>query len=279
MIKVAKKRHPEGKFKVVDVLNDDLKQYANYFDFVFISGVFNTKLDNLPESVHEQWIERTLLKLISLCKEGISVNFLKEFVDWKEEGLYYCKIDDFIRFIVSKISKCFVIRHDYNLYEFTVYIYKNCEEFHVKSQDFEIVDLKSPGISLDLIEQYVKLRNKYINYLNTSKINLEGTISWLKETNVYIRGIVKKDELWGVLIIYIDNDYEVSMFAKERYKGIGSILLKIADEIAEKEKITKLWARTKSYNVIASKSFLINGWKKLDENSNFINFEKTFGEN
>ncbi|CAB3290117.1 Methyltransferase domain [Methanocaldococcus lauensis] len=129
MIKVAKKRHPDGNFMVVDVLEEDLKKYYNYFDYILISGVFNGIFykgngEYDKYDIHKKWICSILIKLWKLCKKGIAVNFLTQYVDWEEEDLYYCKIPEIIDFCVSKLSRWFVVRHDYQLYEFTMYIYK-----------------------------------------------------------------------------------------------------------------------------------------------------------
>jgi UDP-2,4-diacetamido-2,4,6-trideoxy-beta-L-altropyranose hydrolase len=124
MIEVAKKRHPDAKFKIIDILKDDeVNNYHNFFDYILISGVFNLKIDAKSET-HEAWIKEMLLKLYNLCRKGIAVNFLTEYVDWKEKDLYYCKISEMMNFCVSNLSRWFVIRHDYQLYEFTIYIYK-----------------------------------------------------------------------------------------------------------------------------------------------------------
>jgi hypothetical protein len=124
MIKIAKIRHPHGKFDIVDLNSDDLSNFVNFFDFIIISGVFNGIWDDKPESIHKNWVKETLSILWSLCKNGISVNFLTEYVDWEEKGLYYCRLDDIIPFINKNLSKSFVIKHNYNLFEFTVYIFK-----------------------------------------------------------------------------------------------------------------------------------------------------------
>lgn len=123
MINVAKKRHPKSNFKVVDILNEDFKEYSNFFDYILISGVFNGKFC-VGTQVHKDWIEYTILKLWSLCNNGISVNFMTEYVDWKEDYLYYCPIGKITPFIVKNLSRWYVLRHDYRLWEYTMYIYK-----------------------------------------------------------------------------------------------------------------------------------------------------------
>jgi SAM-dependent methyltransferase len=123
MIKVAKNRHPYANFKVVDVLKDNLKPYKGFFDYILISGVFNLKTAPDKE-FHKKWIEAILLRLWSLCKKGIAVNFMTEYVDYEDKELYYCPISEIAFFCVKHLSRWFEIIHDYQLWEFTMYIYK-----------------------------------------------------------------------------------------------------------------------------------------------------------
>ena len=125
MIEIAKKRHSDGKFKVIDIMKENIdKNCYNYFDYVLISGVFNLKLDTDKE-IHETWIKTTLTKLWELCRKGIAVNFMTEYVDWEDKDLYYSPIGNTISFCVKNLSRWFVIRHDYQLYEYTIYIYRD----------------------------------------------------------------------------------------------------------------------------------------------------------
>lgn len=123
MIEVARKRHPEAKFRVSNILEDDLSDYNNFFDYIIVSGLFYIKVDAEPED-HEAWIKANVSKLWSFCKKGIAFNFMTEYVEWKEDSLYYCSIGDIISFCVNNLSRWFVVSHDYQLWEFTMYIYK-----------------------------------------------------------------------------------------------------------------------------------------------------------
>ncbi len=123
MIAIARKRHSKADFKVCDILKDDVSKYAGLFDYIIINGVFNIIIGG-DIKTHEAWVHEILLKLWSLCKEGITTDFLTEYVDWKEKELFYCSINDIISFSVKNLSRWFQLRHDYQLWEFTLYIYK-----------------------------------------------------------------------------------------------------------------------------------------------------------
>ena len=124
MIDVCKQRHPGYNFQCIDVLEEGMESFHGEFDYIFISGVFHIKVDG-SVSIHKEWIKEILSILWPICNQGISVNFLSEYVDWREQDLFYCDIDEMLRFTVETLSRHVVIRHDYPLFEFTLYIYKD----------------------------------------------------------------------------------------------------------------------------------------------------------
>jgi hypothetical protein len=139
------------------------------------------------------------------------------------------------------------------------------------------VDLKSKKTPIEIIEQYVALRNKYHNLINSREVSVEETIEWLSKSHTIIYGIIEGDVLLGVVVIYVDRDHELTFFSRTSGKGIGTVLLKLADEIAKEHKIEQLWAWTFCDNVPARKSFIKNGWilKKEDKENSRLYFERT----
>ena len=45
-------------------------------------------------------------------------------VEWKRDDLFHLPLDRLADFLSANLSRHFVIRNDYGLYEYTVYIYK-----------------------------------------------------------------------------------------------------------------------------------------------------------
>ena len=146
-----------------------------------------------------------------------------------------------------------------------------------KTSSQRTVDLKSKKTPIEIIEQYVALRNRYRDLINSREVSVEETIEWLSESHAIIYGIVEGDALLGVLVIYVDKDHELTFFSRTSGKGIGTVLLKLADELAMEHKIERLWAWTFCDNVPARKSFIKNGWilKEEDKENDRLYFEKT----
>lgn len=126
MINSAEERHPEAVFESKNILKEATDGYESSFDFIVMSGVFHIKTSG-DAQVHKEWTYDILEELWPLCTEGIAVNFMTEHVDWRDDDLYYCQIDEFVEFCVDNLSRWFTIRRDYELWEHTVYVYKEAQ--------------------------------------------------------------------------------------------------------------------------------------------------------
>ena len=96
---------------------------ASNYDLVLSSGMFNfmlSEMDNLD------FIEAVVAKSMALANEGVSFNFLGEFNDWAEKGLYYTALTDLIPLIRS-VTNRYVIRYDYLPYEFSAQLFPRGE--------------------------------------------------------------------------------------------------------------------------------------------------------
>jgi SAM-dependent methyltransferase len=126
-VRVARSRHPSAQFRTADLSSQRLEEFRNDFDYVFVSGVFYIRFGAAIE-VHQAWCRDMMLKLWPICKRGMSVNFLTEFTDWRDDDLYYSPLGDTAQFVARNITRRFAIRHDYPLWEFTVYMYRESAE-------------------------------------------------------------------------------------------------------------------------------------------------------
>jgi hypothetical protein len=54
----------------------------------------------------------------------MAFNVMSKHVDWERDDLFHLPFDELGRWLVSSISRNFVIRADYGLYEYTTYVYR-----------------------------------------------------------------------------------------------------------------------------------------------------------
>lgn len=117
LVEVARARYPERRFEVRDVLHDDFPE----FDYILSSSCFNLPLQY--EDNYE-FVKRLLYTCYKHVRKGVSIDFLSSYVDFhSKEGFHY---DPEKVFKISKsITKRVNLRHDYPLFEFNMYLYKD----------------------------------------------------------------------------------------------------------------------------------------------------------
>ncbi len=125
LLEVAKKKYPDAKFSLIDILED---RSVPKFDYVFCSGALNIRTTD--HASHVEFVKSMLLRLNDLANYGVAVNFLSEGAmpqsnseDLNAGRYFYFKpeeITSFCRFISSR----FILRHDYHPGDFTVYLLK-----------------------------------------------------------------------------------------------------------------------------------------------------------
>jgi SAM-dependent methyltransferase len=119
---VSRKKFPDNKYIKGDILKDgDLLK--NYYDYIIMNGVFTEKRDLSYQDMFV-YFEKMIEKIYSYCNKGIAFNVMSKQVDWEIDTLFHVPMDDMANFLTKKISRNFVIRNDYGLYEYTVYLYK-----------------------------------------------------------------------------------------------------------------------------------------------------------
>ncbi len=117
----CKLKFPEISFYHKDILVDD--NIPN-FDYIICNGTFTEKL-NLSNIEMMDFFESIIKKLWEKCNIGLAFNLMSKHVDWEREDLFHVSLDELGWFLKTNLSRNFLIRNDYKLYEFTTYVYKN----------------------------------------------------------------------------------------------------------------------------------------------------------
>ncbi|MDB4081445.1 class I SAM-dependent methyltransferase [Candidatus Pelagibacter sp.] len=92
-------------------------------DFVVANGLFTVKT-SLSNEYWWKYIRKMLRKMFYITNECLVFNLMKSNVDYKDKHLYYQSVDQLLKFIEKNLSNQIVIKQDYPLYEFMVYVYK-----------------------------------------------------------------------------------------------------------------------------------------------------------
>ena len=119
-LETSKNKFPQYTF-FKDI--SDIENSGKIFDTIVCAGVFNFLYCD-DEKEHFEYIKNILLKLYSLSKINLIVDFQTEFVDFKISNSYHQNISDLINFIIKNLSRRFSIDHSYMPYEYNVNIMK-----------------------------------------------------------------------------------------------------------------------------------------------------------
>ena len=115
------KNYKNVNFECLDILN---QKKIKKFDYIFESGIFNIK-NNFDKKSWKKYVFKIIKKLFENSRKGCSFNLMTPFTTYREKKIYYQSIDDLMYYLRKNVSKKIIINHSYNLWEYTVYIYKD----------------------------------------------------------------------------------------------------------------------------------------------------------
>ena len=69
------------------------------------------------------FVQAMLVRVFGIASAGIAFNVMSKQVDWERGDLFHLPLDLLASFLAQHLSRHFVIRNDYGLYEYTVYVY------------------------------------------------------------------------------------------------------------------------------------------------------------
>lgn len=121
VIEHCRTKYPEREFHMMDVLGgtDGLPS----FDVVAMNGVFHYKGD-MSQDVMLDYFAGLLEALWPHARRGLAFNVMSTHVEWTRDDLFHLPIETATDFIASRMSRRFVVRQDYGLYEYTVYVHR-----------------------------------------------------------------------------------------------------------------------------------------------------------
>lgn len=119
LISLAKQKFPECKFRVFDMVKDELDED---FDYIILCGVFNLNVAGIAES-----ITRTLTGLFQHCRSALAFNALSRYEPKKGYELHYVSPTELFDFAVNNLSPFVSLIHDRIPYDFTLLVRKQAK--------------------------------------------------------------------------------------------------------------------------------------------------------
>ncbi|MBL4810822.1 MAG: class I SAM-dependent methyltransferase [Rhodobacteraceae bacterium] len=119
-IDIAQKAHPKADFICADILS---APPAQRFDYVIANGLFTVR-DTVNEADMWAFMTEMATAMWAMADKGIAFNLMSAVVDWQRDDLFHVEIDRLLGFLYPLAGRHVVIRADYGLYEYTVYVYR-----------------------------------------------------------------------------------------------------------------------------------------------------------
>lgn len=120
-ISLCKEKFPNSNFYCGDILNPDFE--LPVFDYIVMNGVFTEKRGLSFEEMWDYFSEM-LKKVFAHANKGIALNVMSKQVDWERDDLFHVPLDKLADFLCKNLNRNYIIRNDYGLFEYTVYLYK-----------------------------------------------------------------------------------------------------------------------------------------------------------
>lgn len=120
-IDLCKSKFPGVWFETIDALKEP--QRVPVSDVIVMNGVFTEKR-SLTHNEMWGYFSDVLEVVASRAKYAVAFNLMSKQVDWERDELFHVSLDRVAEFLVKRYGRKFIIRNDYGLYEYTVYLFK-----------------------------------------------------------------------------------------------------------------------------------------------------------
>lgn len=120
-VRLAQDKFPARQFFVVDLLDENVP--LPNFDYIVLNGVFTEKRDLTFEEMFS-YFKQLVIRVFQHAAMGMAFNVMSTHVEWEREDLFHLPFDTLAEFLRKDVSRNFVFRNDYGLYEYTTYVYR-----------------------------------------------------------------------------------------------------------------------------------------------------------
>ena len=126
LIETAKIKNPNLDLQIRDLQENPFPTAS--FDYVVCSQVFNFELGGDKNNIFAKDMIRNMYRI---ARHGVAVDLLTNYVDFKEEHLHYYRPEEILSY-AKELTRRVMLRHDYPLFEFCIYLYPNFEGWSEK---------------------------------------------------------------------------------------------------------------------------------------------------
>jgi SAM-dependent methyltransferase len=120
-IALCRAKYPQNRYDCLDVLDPDAAW--PHYDYIVLNGVLTEKRE-LTFADMLEYAKALLRAVFAHARVGIAFNVMSKQVSWERADLFHLPLDTLADFVTGQLSRHFIIRNDYGLYEYTTYVYR-----------------------------------------------------------------------------------------------------------------------------------------------------------
>jgi len=122
-LELSRRKFPDVEYYRIDVL-DPFSEPLPEVDYAILNGVFTYKGALTSE---EMWAyaAAVLRRVVPAARVGVAFNVMSKQPEWGSDTLFEVPVDEMMGFLAREFGRHVVIRRDYGLYEYTVYLYRD----------------------------------------------------------------------------------------------------------------------------------------------------------
>jgi SAM-dependent methyltransferase len=122
-LELSRRKHPHLTYHQIDLL-DPTSPALPMFDYIVMNGIL-TYRGTLSDEEMFDYLRRLVTRAFESARVGLAFNVVSTQVDWERDDLFHVSVDRVLGFLARHVSRHVVVRHDYGLYEYTVYVYRH----------------------------------------------------------------------------------------------------------------------------------------------------------
>jgi len=116
MIDCAARKHPEGRFRCLDLMEENL---GESFDYVVMSMLFNNRTDGA-----EGFLRELTERAFAHATIGLGFNFLSRYVNFSDDAMAYHDPARVLTHCVERLSPKVAMEHHYARCDVAVFVYR-----------------------------------------------------------------------------------------------------------------------------------------------------------
>jgi SAM-dependent methyltransferase len=120
-VDLSRSKFPDNDYVCGDVLAEP--DLLPDFDYAVMNGVFTEKREMSHEDMFA-YFQHLVGVVWERARAGIAFNLMSKQVDWERDDLFHVSYDALAAFLTARLTRRYVIRNDYGLYEYTAYVLK-----------------------------------------------------------------------------------------------------------------------------------------------------------